>query len=291
MEFRLFGAVEAHIGGRPVDLGPARQRCVLVALLIDANCVVPIDQLMSRVWGEASDHRATLYSYLSRLRKALADAEEAEIVRVSGGYTLTVDPMVVDLWRFRHLVELARLSQDAEDAAEWFEQALSLRRGEAFGCLDTAWLSELRGQVDAELRATRLRRNELMLRLGRHMDLIADLTADVAAQPLDEQLVSQLMLALYRAGRRAEALWVYHRTRKALADELGIDPGPELTELHRRALADAVDVAPGVANGRRPGSTQFPADVVDFTDRDKCSPGCVPSWTERRILPRQRPLR
>jgi DNA-binding SARP family transcriptional activator len=242
VEFRLFGAVEARIGDRPVDLGPVRQRCVLVALLIDANHVVPLDQLMIRAWGEAPAPRATLYSYLSRLRNTLTNAEDVEIVRGSGGYMLTLDPMVVDIHRFRHLVELARASEDAECAAARYEEGLDLWRGEAFAGLDTPWFNEKRAHVDAELRAARLSRNELMLRLGRHMDLIADLTVSAAAQPLDERLVCQLMLALYRAGRRAEALGVYQRTRMSLAEELGLDPGPELSGLHQRMLIDAVEV-------------------------------------------------
>lgn len=97
MQFRVLGSVEAHVGGQAVDLGPARQRRVLVALLLDANHVVPVEQLMNQAWDGEPAHRGTLYSYVSRLRSALHNAKDINIVRRSGGYLLTVDPMNVDL--------------------------------------------------------------------------------------------------------------------------------------------------------------------------------------------------
>jgi DNA-binding SARP family transcriptional activator len=139
IEFRLLGEIEARHGGEPVDLGHARQRCVLVTLLVEANSVVQVDQLLDRVWGERvpSKARESLYSYLSRLRQALPDIE---IVRRSGGYVLNVDPDVVDLHRFHRLVGQARETGDVR----LFDQALALWRGEAFAGLDTPWLSGVR---------------------------------------------------------------------------------------------------------------------------------------------------
>lgn len=199
IQFRVLGSVEAHIAGRAVDLGPARQRCVLVALLLDANHVVPVERLMSRAWDGKSAHRGTLYSYVSRLRSALHDAKDVDIARRSGGYLLTVDPMNVDLHRFRQLINLAHRTNDPERAAAQYAEALGLWRGEAFAGLDAQWLDQLRASLDLERRAATLDRNDLMLRQGMHAEVLAEFAADAADHRLDERLAGQLMLALHQA--------------------------------------------------------------------------------------------
>jgi DNA-binding SARP family transcriptional activator/tetratricopeptide (TPR) repeat protein len=275
MQFRVLGSVEAHVAGRAVDLGPARQRCVLVALLLDANHVVPVEQLMHRAWDGEPAHRGTLYSYVSRLRSALHDAKDVDIARRSGGYLLTVDPMNVDLHRFRQLIDMAHRTNDPERAAAQYAEALGLWRGEAFAGLDAQWLDQLRTSLDLERRAATLDRNDLMLRQGKHAEVLAELAADAADHRLDERLAGQLMLALQQAGRRPEALRVYRDTRTALVDELGLDPGPELRALHRRILADEAEAGARPTGG--PGSRtehivqprQLPADIAHFTGRDR----------------------
>ncbi len=268
-QFRVLGAVEAHVGGRAVDLGPARRRCVFVALLLDANHVVPVEHLLDRVWDGDPALRGTLYSHVSRLRGALAGAEGVEITRRSGGYLLSVDPMQVDLHTFRHLVGAARRATDPDEAAVRYRTALGLWRGEAFAGLDTQWLSGLRTSLDLERRAAELDCTDLMLRQGRHADVLAELAARSAEHRLDERLAGQLMLALHQAGRRPEALQAYQDTRAALVDELGLDPGPELQDLHRRILANDVDagVRPVRRAERPPAPRQLPADVAHFTGR------------------------
>jgi DNA-binding SARP family transcriptional activator/tetratricopeptide (TPR) repeat protein len=276
VEFRLLGTVEARIDGRAIDLGPARQRCVLVALLIDVNHVVLVEQLLDRVWGDRRPHRArgTLYSYLSRLRLALAGVDSLGIAHRSGGYVLTADPATVDLHRFRQLVSQARTSDNQDRAAALFEQALELWRGDPFATLDTPWLNRVRAVVEAERRAAELDHNDLELRRGRHTDLLADLATRAADHPLDERLAGQRMLALYRSGRPAESLQVYQDTRAALVDELGLEPGPELHQLHQRILAaDPTLTTPAAANaGVRSEPTvvprQLPVDVTHFTGRE-----------------------
>ncbi|WP_020667214.1 AfsR/SARP family transcriptional regulator [Amycolatopsis nigrescens] len=268
VEFRVLGDIEARVGDRPMDLGHARQRCVLVSLLIEANKPVSADQLLERIWGDRLPHRArgTLYSYLSRLRQVLESAEGVGIIRRSGGYVLVIEPEAVDLHRFHRLVAQARDGGDEHRALDLFGQALRLWRGEAFAGLDSPWLSGVRGTLERERLAAELDRNDLELKFGRHTDLLSGLSASAEAHPLDERLAGQLMLALYRCGRQADALEVFRSTRRRLAGELGIDPGPELTGLHQRILRGDEDLATPATRGPT-GRNDLPGDIGDFTGR------------------------
>jgi len=271
VEFRLLGSVEARIGGRRVDVGPPQQQCVLVALLVEADDPVPADQLVMRVWGDRIPHRAkeTLRSYLSRLRPVLA-AGGVDIERRSSGYVLTADPATVDLHRFRELVAQARTAGDPEVATSLFDRALGLWRGEAFAGLETPWLTGVRDAVDAERVAAELDHADLLLRHGRHGELLAALSARTTERPLDERLAGQLMLALYRSGRQAEALDHYRRIWRRLADELGVDPGPQLRELHQRILSTDPALAAertGAAPTRSPRLRQLPGSIPNFVGR------------------------
>ncbi|MGY1501106.1 BTAD domain-containing putative transcriptional regulator [Streptomyces sp. QTS52] len=262
VEFGLLGSVEARVDGRIVDLGPARQRCVLAALLVDANRVVSVDRLVERVWADRPPQRVrnTLYGYLSRLRQPLAIAGEADIVRRSGGYVLNVEATAVDLHRFHDVAAQAReaaRNEHHEQAANLFGQALGLWRGDAFAGLDTPWINTLRDAVDQERFAAELDHTDARLRCGHHTGLLADLSARVGTHPLDERLAGQFILALYRCGRPADALDHYQRIRLLLAEELGCDPGLPLRQLHQQILTTdpALNVpAAGPAAGRAPGS-------------------------------------
>jgi DNA-binding SARP family transcriptional activator/Flp pilus assembly protein TadD len=277
-QFGVLGAVEARIDGRAVDLGHARQRCVLGVLLVEAGRPVSVDQLVDRVWGDEVPQRVTnaLYSYLSRLRRAVAGATDVEIKRQPGGYALIVDPQAVDLHRFRRSVAAARASDADRPAAELFAQALGLWRGEPFDGLDTPWLTSMRRLLLGERFAAELDRNDVLLRLGRHGEMLPALSAAVAEHPLDERLAEQAMLAFYRCGRQAAADEVYRQIRGSLADELGSDPGVALRRLHERilvadpGLAVVVDdvPAPGVAVAAPAVvPSQLPGDVRAFTGR------------------------
>jgi DNA-binding SARP family transcriptional activator/Tfp pilus assembly protein PilF len=277
-EFGVLGAVEARVDGRPVLLGHARQRCVLGVLLVEAGRPVTVDQLIDRVWGADAPQRATgaLYSYLSRLRRAVADAAEVAIDRRAGGYVLTVDPQAVDLHLFRRLITLARAAESDRSATELIEQALGLWRGEPFAGLDTPWLNAMRRLLLGERFAAELDRNDVLLRLGRHGELLPALAAAVAEHPLDERLAEQSMLALYRCGRQADADEQYRRIRRHLADELGSDPGAGLRRLHERMLAADPTLAAPAADTPAPAvqlaapatvPAQLPADVRAFTGR------------------------
>ena len=263
VRFILFGSIEAFVDGQPIELGHARQRSVLAALLADANRPVSIDQLTERVWADRPPHRAprSIASYLSRLRRALAGADDVDILRGAGGYLIRVDPEAVDLHRFRTLVARARERQ----SLELFEQALDLWHGEAFAGVDTQWCDTMRQTLDAERVAAELDRTDIALRLGAHNAVLAGVAARAAASPFDERMAGQLMLALYRAGRQADALDHYQRTRLRLADEFGADPGPALRELHQKILVTDAELA---LSSEVTVPRQLPAPPRWFVGRD-----------------------
>lgn len=267
VELRLLGAVEASVDGRSVDLGPPRQRCVLAALLVDVNQVVSVDKVIDRVWGAQPPRsvRGTIHSYISRLRTALADT--VGITQGSGGYLLTVDESAVDMHRFRRLVAAARIADD-QQALPLFEQALGLWRGDVVAGLDTPWLTGLRATLERERFAAVLDHADVGLRLGQHAALLPTLSALAGDSPLDERLAGQLMVALYRGGRQADALDHFRRTRQRLADELGADPSPPLRRLHQRILnADPTLTEPVGAVRRSPVPRQLPAAPRLFVGR------------------------
>ncbi|MGQ0577272.1 MAG: AfsR/SARP family transcriptional regulator [Pseudonocardia sp.] len=252
MEFRLLGDVGVLVDGRPVDVGHARQRVVLAALLLDVNRVVGADQLVERVWADRPPHRArnALSAYVSRLRQLLAGANGVRIIRGPAGYTLVAEAESVDLHRFRALVARARAADQPATAAALYGEALGLWRGELFVMADTPWFAGVRTSLEAERTAVALDRNDAALRAGMHADLVGELVVAVRAHPLDERLTGQLMLAQYRSGRQAKAFGTYEGMRERLRDELGADPGPALRRVHQQILtgdADAPDPPQRVA--------------------------------------------
>ncbi|WP_020666158.1 AfsR/SARP family transcriptional regulator [Amycolatopsis nigrescens] len=268
-EFVTFGNVEMWLNGRLVDIGYPRQRYVLAALLFDVNRTVRAEELIVRVWGENPPHRArgTLHTYLSHLRKALSCARDIRIIRQVGGYTLTTDPLAVDLHRFRRLIGQARAADDQDDAVRLLEAALDLVRGDFCTGVDTPWMSFVRESLDQERIAAELDLADLKLRGGSHTELVPELAARTAQRPLDERLAGQFMLALARSGRPADALAHYQKTRGLLAEELGIDPDTALRELHQRILvADSVITHSAPAT-EPPTPRQLPATTGLFTGR------------------------
>ncbi|MGW0537610.1 AfsR/SARP family transcriptional regulator [Streptomyces sp. NPDC003032] len=249
VQFRVLGDITARIGDVAVELGPPQQRSVLATLLVETPRAVPAATLISRVWGDRAPQRVrdTLYSYVSRLRKALKPTgEDALIVRRSGGYALLVERHAVDAHRFRALVKQARAAAEVTQAAELFEQALELWQGDPFMACDTPWFGTLREGLLRERFAATLDFNDAQLCLGHHGVLLAQLSALADQHPLDERAAEQLMVGLYRSGRASDALHHYEVQRRRLAEELGTDPGPALIQLHQRILtADPALAAPG----------------------------------------------
>ena len=262
LEFGLLGDVEVRAGGRLVEIGHVRQRCVLAALLVEDGRPVPVDRLVDRVWGERAPQRArdTLYGYLSKLRGVLG----VDIERRPGGYLLAVDPDSVDLHRFRRLVREARGATDDERAVALFDEALALWRGQALTGPESPWLDALRESLHAERVAAELDRNDVALRCGRHAAVLPALRAAVVEHPLDERLAAQLMLALHHGGNSSEALRHYEHVRRHLAEELGADPGAPLRELHQGILT-----ADPALTAAHPGDVprQLPAPQRWFTGR------------------------
>lgn len=267
---RLLGPVEVEIDGAPIDIGHPRRRCVLAALLVDANAVVSLATLVGRVWGEnpPSSARNTLYAHIARLRKAFEDVAGLSIARRSGGYVAIVEPSFVDLHRFRALRNAARNSDD-DGAAGQLDEALSLWRDTALSDVTGSWAETLRTALDDERTNANLERNAVLLRLGRHADLLPELRTLAAEHPLDERLAGQLMIAAYRSGSPAEALERYQRIRTALAEELGADPSSELRRLHEQVLRNDPELgAPAPQTARVVVPAELPPDIADFTDRD-----------------------
>jgi len=239
MEFRILGPLEVWDEGGEVSLGGPKPRALLAVLLLHPNEVVPADRLIDEIWGEDSPERAAaaLRVNVSRLRKALP---RDVLTTRSPGYLIQVGTHELDLHRFERLVDEGRslLAQGlAADASDRLREALSLRRGAPLA--DFAYESFAQAAI-ARLEEITLAAVELRidadLALGRHDVLVGELEALVAEHPLREQLRRCLMTALYRSGRQAEALDAYQGARRALVDELGIDPSPALQELEQKIL-------------------------------------------------------
>jgi predicted ATPase/DNA-binding SARP family transcriptional activator len=239
VRFRLLGEVDVLLDEHRIDVGHARQRSVLAALLVEVNRAVPPDELIDRVWADRPPYRArnALSAYVSRLRRQLVGAPGVRIDRTPAGYVLRADPLTVDLHEVRHLVTQARAASGRPaEAAALYGRALALWPGEPVAEIDTPWFDGLRTSLEAERAAVVLDRNDVALRAGQHTDLLVELADAARAHPLDERLAGQLMLAQYRSGRQADALGTYQRMRERLLDELGADPGAALRQVHQRIL-------------------------------------------------------
>jgi DNA-binding SARP family transcriptional activator/tetratricopeptide (TPR) repeat protein len=273
VEFRVLGPVEVWADGRSVAVGHARQRAVLAVLLLEAGRAVPAGVLIDRVWGEdpPGSVRNVLSGYVARLRALLAGGGDpgVSLSRRAGGYLLAAGPDQIDVRRFRGLVAEAAAAGDEGRAGAALGEAVGLWRGPALGGLDSPWLNAMRATLELERAAAVLDLNEIRLRRGEHGVLAGELAAQAAASPADERLVGQLMVALYRCGRQAEALRWFEQTRQYLAGELGADPSPPLAALHQQILrADPSLAAPRpVPRPAAPVPRELPADVPAFTGR------------------------
>jgi DNA-binding SARP family transcriptional activator/ABC-type branched-subunit amino acid transport system substrate-binding protein len=260
MELRILGPVEVRVGGRLVELRGNKQRALLAILLVRANEVVSPDAIIEQLWGDEPPATATktLQAHVSRLRatfeEAGAEAEGLSLQTHRHGYRLVVPPGILDASLFADALEQGRrelADGDPGTARATLARALDLWRGpaladladEPFAQVEIARLEELRSEAIEE-------RVEADLALGRHRQLIAELEPVVATDPLRERPRGQLMLALYRSGRQADALHVYQQGRRAFAEDLGVEPSLTLQALEQRILQQdpALDVAvPGIA--------------------------------------------
>jgi DNA-binding SARP family transcriptional activator len=246
-EFRILGPFEVEGDQGPVALGGQRQRAVLAALLLASGHVVATDRLVDLLYGEHAPRTAitSLQNAISRLRKELG---ENVLETRAPGYLLRVDPERIDANRFERLLRAAR-GAAAGERRELLEHALSLWRGPALADFAFEQFAQAEIRRLEELRLVAVEeRIDADLELGRHGDVVGELEALVAAHPLRETLRRQLMLALYRSGRQAEALDAYQEARARFVGELGIEPGPELRQLQSEILRHGAGLAaPGAA--------------------------------------------
>ncbi|HWC41673.1 MAG TPA: AfsR/SARP family transcriptional regulator, partial [Actinomycetota bacterium] len=231
MRFGILGPLEVRDGEGPVRVPGAKERALLADLLVNAGRVVPADRLVEDLWGEdpPGNPANTLQGRVSALRRALGPAGPGLLVTRPPGYALDAGPDATDAARFERLVAEATALGPAEAprAARLLEEALGLWRGPALAeFADQPWAQ---AEV-ARLEELRLAASEALVELrlaeGGHAGLVGELEGLVGAHPTRERLRGQLMLALYRSGRQADALGAYTRTREVLAEELGIDPSP-----------------------------------------------------------------
>ena len=287
MEIRVLGPLEIVEDGRAIAIASQRQRALLALLLVHAGRTVPTERILDALWGDARPESGagSVAFHVSRLRAALEPVSGDEpgpasgrgLIRTeAGGYSLRIEPDAIDATRFERLASEGHehLADEPAVAAARLRDALALWRGDPFA--DLADLAFLQPEI-ARLRELRLRaledRFEADLALGRGRDITGELEALVADEPLREHLRAQLMRALYGVGRQADALRVYQEGRRLLADELGIDPSPELQALELAILRqDAeLDLARPSSGPRNPYKGLRPfgeADAADFFGRE-----------------------
>jgi ABC-type transport system substrate-binding protein/DNA-binding SARP family transcriptional activator len=251
LEFRILGPFEVLRDGHRLPLTTGKQKALLAFLLLHANRPVSSDHLIEALWNGSPPRRAakSVHVYISQLRKLLG---EGVLVSDAPGYMLRVDAGAVDAGRFESLLAEARAA-DAESASETLRTALALWRGDPL--VDFAYESFAQDEIRRleELKLTAIEeRVESELALGRHAEILAELEALAGRYPAREGLQAQRMLALYRCGRQADALAAYRSTRRALLNDVGIEPGPELQRLERAVLAQnsALELPPSPAARR-----------------------------------------
>jgi DNA-binding SARP family transcriptional activator/tetratricopeptide (TPR) repeat protein len=258
MEFGLLGPIRVRRDGVEVVITATRQRDVLTALLLHANQVVSVESLIDWLWGHAPPQtaRVTLQNYVRRLRCALGDRDQPSVVLTRHpGYVVKVEPDELDIRRFDTVVARARdhvVRGDSGAAATLFREALGLWRGSAVTGLSAEMSRRAEVSRLAELRLDVIQEcAEAELALAWHPSLVDELTPLVEEHPLRERLRVLLMRALHGTGRRADALATYRDGHRVLADELGVEPGAELVDLHQAILRD--DPVTGPAPRRSPG--------------------------------------
>ncbi|PWK63390.1 DNA-binding SARP family transcriptional activator [Streptomyces sp. CG 926] len=294
MQFRVLGPVSVTTAnGTPLPLGPAKRRSLLAVLLAHANAPVGVERLTEALWDEEPPKhaRTVLQGHVSRLRAVLAQHDAAahgvELLTQGAAYRLCLPEALVDAHRFEESLRLVRRSADPAEAVAVLREALGLWQGPAFAGIVHSAPLEAPAHALEELRLSAVEALARAYgRLGDHGAAASVLHAEATAHPLREPLVAQLMLALARAGRQADALDFFHRTRKLLADEIGVDPAPVLTDAYRTLLrtdadaaADAAAAEPGTDTGAETETdvdtgtgtstaVGTPADVDDRADNE-----------------------
>jgi SARP family transcriptional regulator, regulator of embCAB operon len=249
MSIQLLGPLSVQLNGAPIMPGAAKQRQVLALLALNAGRVVTVSTLVEELWGDSPPPSAatTLQTYILELRKRMAavmgpdqDPKRVLVTR-HDGYLLAADARQIDVQEFARLARAGRAAGESGDhglAAELLGRALTLWRGPAFVDVRMGRVLELEAMALEEAHLAALgRRIDSDLALGRHADLIGELSALVARHPMNESFFAQLITALYRAGHIGRALQEFQRVRNSLIDELGVEPSGRLQRLHQAVLS------------------------------------------------------
>ncbi|MEU5259393.1 BTAD domain-containing putative transcriptional regulator [Amycolatopsis sp. NPDC021455] len=281
VEFGVLGPLEVRDGGSVVPVGPPRIRAVCAILLVRPGHLVTVEQFVDELWPgrPPAGARALVRDYVSRLRRVLRSVRSGadRLVTRRPGYLLRVEDQELDLHRFERVVAQARTATrggEADRGARLFRQAHQLWRGEPFADVPrTEAIGAAAGWLAEQRCSTLEERFDAALAAGRETEAVRELPAFVMANPLRERPAGQLMLALYRCGRRAEALDHYQRIHRALADELGVAPGTELRTLHLRILNGDPALRTPAAPRRAATATpltprQLPRDITTLVGRD-----------------------
>ncbi|WP_375476727.1 BTAD domain-containing putative transcriptional regulator [uncultured Jatrophihabitans sp.] len=275
IEFSVLGPLRARAAGRAAELGPGRRRTTLAALLVDVGHVVPLDVVVARVWDDEppDNPAAAVHSYVSRLRAALRTVDQdgnqtmAPLLTQAPGYLLAVQPQSVDAVVFERLLDDARRLRpvDAAAARDRIDEALALWRGRPYADITARFAETESTRLQSLHTAAQELAIDCDLELGRHV-YVEQIEAMLAVDPLRETLHGALMLTLYRGGRQAEALRQFDLLRRTLAEELGMDPSPDLRDLHARILRqDSSLNAPAAEPGvRRARQVPAPASQSEF---------------------------
>lgn len=277
MDIRLLGSVELWHAGQPLPLGPQQQRCLLAALAVPPGRPVSAEVLAERVWGRQlpGNARSSLYTNLSRLRNVIARAG-GTLQRDDSGYLLAAVKDDVDLYRARRLVlEAQQLASEFADrprqAADILREADALWRGTPLADLRGDWADRLRQALHQERLASTVQRHEWELRFSEPATVAHALAELHAESPLAEPVTALLMRALWQSGRQTEALRVFAAARQRVIDELGVEPGADLRQLHQQLLRDDVRSPdpPPPRSPAPPRPAQLPPDIATFTGRGR----------------------
>ncbi|RIV31604.1 AfsR/SARP family transcriptional regulator [Micromonospora radicis] len=253
LTFDLLGPIRAWSGGEEIDLGSPQQRATLAVLLLHEGTVVTVDELVRAVWGDEPPRAAvtTVRTYVSRLRRVQAPRPDGStglrIRSIGRGYSLDVPSDSVDVVRFRRHTTLAAAATRRGDfavSAMHLRSALALRHGSPLAGAPGPYAHSQRTRLQQLITTAELDLISAEINVGRHHEVLPELSVFVAENPLWERVHELYMTALYRCGRQADALAHYQATRQELVDNLGIEPGVVLRELHRRILAGEVGMLP-----------------------------------------------
>ena len=278
MKFQILGPLQVEVDSEPVELPGIRQQVIVATLLLNANRVVAMDRLLEAVYGEDQPPtaRAQVQISISSIRRLFHSRARNKVITTSAhGYIIRLGDGELDAQCFEETVTAARAARDLNNSAQAvakYRDALRIWRGQALAGIDSQLVRAAAARLD-ELRVSTIEdRIALELDLGRHHELVGELAELVGEHPLRERLHGQLMLALYRCGRTAEALQAYRNVRRTMIDELGIDPSEQLQQLEYGVLTSdpALDLPTRTtvtSQAKAVAPNLLPADIADFTGR------------------------